>query len=159
MWTSQRRHRMSPRRFFCFTISGLLLLFCLGSLQAAELIDINSATPDQLKALPGMTEGYVMMIVGARPFQSKEELIERKILPQDAYDQMKDRIATKGSSGGASRPQASPNPPPKSTLATDPIEKSSEGSEASASTGSSSSSRVCIKEERTKQQFCGELVK
>ena len=60
---------MSPRRFFCFTISGLLLLFCLGSLQAAELIDINSATPDQLKALPGMTEGYVMMIVGARPFQ------------------------------------------------------------------------------------------
>jgi len=121
--------------------------------------DVMTATPDQLKALPGMTEGYVMMIVGARPFQSKEELIERKILPQDAYDQMKDRIATKGSSGGASRPQASPNPPPKSTLATDPIEKSSEGSEASASTGSSSSSRVCIKEERTKQQFCGELVK
>ena len=40
---------MLLRRFFCFTISGLLLLFCLGSLQAAEPIHINSATPDQLK--------------------------------------------------------------------------------------------------------------
>src|SRR5919112_171230 len=85
--------------------------FCIsiGTGFSGELVDLNSATPEQLKNLPGMTEGYIMMIVGARPFQSKEDLVEQKLLPQSVYDQMKDQIVVKGGSLKSS-PKSLPPP-------------------------------------------------
>lgn len=139
-----------------WSLSALLLCLWVGSCFAGELVDLNSATPDQLKNLPGMTEGYIMMIVGARPFQSKEDLIEQKLLPQATYDQMKDQIFVKGGSVKSSPPVAVTTPPPSVRSGAESGNR--EGSEM-ISSPPSGSAHVCIKEERSKERMCGELIR
>jgi DNA uptake protein ComE-like DNA-binding protein len=58
----------------------------------ADLVDINSATKDQLTALPGIGDAYSQKIVDGRPYNSKRDLLTRKVLPQATYDQVKDLI-------------------------------------------------------------------
>ena len=128
-----------------------LLCVWLGLSIAGELVDLNSATPDQLKNLPGMTEGYIMMIVGARPFQSKEDLVEQKLLPQETYDQMKNQIFVKGGS-----PKASP-PPVPSMPQSDAVSAPAQGEKREGD--DLSPARTCIREERTKERMCGELLR
>ena len=63
---------------------------------ATDKIDINSATPDQLKAVPGIGDAYAKRIVDGRPYTAKNQLVSRGILPQGVYDKIKDQvIATK----------------------------------------------------------------
>lgn len=150
---------MLKTSFFVLVTISWLMFFWIPGLHAAGSVDINTATPDQLKTLPGMTEGYAMMIVGGRPFQSKEDLLERKILPQEAYEQMKDHIVAKGSSMGGS-----PRSTPTTSMdrpAPAPAAESAPASTAVSETPRSaeSSTRVCIKDERTKERVCGELIK
>jgi hypothetical protein len=132
-------------------------LFCvwLGSSGAGELVDINSASPEQLKSLPGMTEGYIMMIVGARPFQSKEDLVDQKLLPQETYDQMKNQIMVKGGSLRPSPPPAPSMPQPNAM----PGPEQGETREGAGMVSPSDPARTCIKEERTKERMCGELLR
>jgi DNA uptake protein ComE-like DNA-binding protein len=61
----------------------------------AELLDINSATLEQLKELPGIAEAYSKKIVEGRPYARKDELVSKKILPQATYDKIKDLIIAK----------------------------------------------------------------
>ena len=148
------------RRFrIIVSLGSLVLCVWLGSSVAGELVDINSATPDQLKNLPGMTEGYIMMIVGGRPFQSKEDLLEQKLLPQETYDQIKNQIVVKGGSLKSSPkslpPPAVSMPPPNVTSGPEQGEKH-DGSGLTSS--ESSAVRTCIREERTKERMCGELL-
>ena len=58
----------------------------------AELLDINTATADQLKALPGMGAEYARRIVAGRPYSAKNQLVGRGVLPQPAYDRISGRI-------------------------------------------------------------------
>jgi competence protein ComEA len=58
----------------------------------ATKLDLNTATPQQLKALPGMGDVYVKRIVDGRPYTAKNQLVTRGILPQPAYEQIKDQI-------------------------------------------------------------------
>jgi competence protein ComEA len=58
----------------------------------SSLVDINTATPDQLKALPGIGEAYSKRIVAGRPYTAKNQLLTRGILPQATYDKVKDQI-------------------------------------------------------------------
>ena len=57
-----------------------------------SLLDINTATAAQLKALPGMGDEYVRRIIAGRPYTAKNQLPTRGILPQSAYEQVRDRI-------------------------------------------------------------------
>jgi len=55
---------------------------------AAEPLDINSAKPDELKALPGIGEAYSKKIIDGRPYKRKDELVKKKIVPQGTYDKI-----------------------------------------------------------------------
>ena len=86
-----------------------VLLLCMGRLAPAQdavakpsisekiaadaaKLDLNTATPDQLKALPGVGDAYVKRIVDGRPYTAKNQLVTRGILPQEAYERIKDQI-------------------------------------------------------------------
>ncbi|MGO4387582.1 ComEA family DNA-binding protein [Microvirga sp. 2YAF29] len=58
----------------------------------SKLIDINMAPKDELDKLPQIGSARADAIVKGRPYKAKNELVDKKIIPQNAYDAIKDRI-------------------------------------------------------------------
>jgi competence protein ComEA len=60
--------------------------------QQGGLVDINSASPEALDKLPGVGPARAKAIIAGRPYNGKDDLVQRKIIPSSVYNQIKDKI-------------------------------------------------------------------
>jgi competence protein ComEA len=72
---------------------------------ASKLIDINSATVEQLKTLPGINDGLARKIVEGRPYRVKTDLVRKNTIPQAAYTKIAGLVIARQTT--APKPKAS----------------------------------------------------
>jgi DNA uptake protein ComE-like DNA-binding protein len=72
--------------------SGSPLACNAGPVAIADLLNINAATEEQIKSLPGIDEAYCKNIIAGRPYSRLDQLVSDEIVPKDIFDKIKDHI-------------------------------------------------------------------
>ncbi len=62
---------------------------------AQALVDINSASKDELDKLPGIGDAYAKKIIDNRPYKRKDELVQKNVIPKATYDKIADKVIAK----------------------------------------------------------------
>ncbi len=75
---------------------------------AASLIDLNSASRDDLMTLEGIGEVRADAIIRARPFKAKTDLVERRLIPESLYDKIADKVIARPPPGATPTPTTRP---------------------------------------------------
>lgn len=75
---------------------------------ASSLIDLNSASRDDLMGLEGIGEVRADAIIRARPFKAKTELVERRLIPESLYDKIADKVMARPVPGTPPTPTTRP---------------------------------------------------
>lgn len=89
----------------------------------AELIDINTATKEQLMTLKGIGEARSDAIIKGRPYRAKNDLVTKKIVPQSVYNDIKDSIIAHQAAAPAAKPTTTTTAPAAKPAATAPAPK------------------------------------
>ena len=79
----------------------------------AEPMDINSASEKDLATLKGIGDVRAKAIVKGRPYKGKDELVQKKIIPQSVYDDIKDLIIAKQKAAEEKKPEPAKPAEPK----------------------------------------------
>src|SRR5260221_9606897 len=75
---------------------------------ASNLIDLNTASRDDLMTLDGIGEVRADAIIRARPFKAKAELVERRLIPEALYDKIADKVMARPLPGTPPTPTTRP---------------------------------------------------
>ena len=100
-------------------VAFLCVLFAFGAAEAqtrapaapaANQIDINSASRDDLMTLDGIGEVRADAIIRSRPFKVKTELVERRVIPEALYERIADKVAARAAPVAPAPRPAAPVP-------------------------------------------------
>ncbi len=109
----------------------------------AGKLDLNTASKDELDALPGIGDALAQKIIAGRPYHSKHDLVSNGVLPASAYDKIKDEVtAHRAKSGGESSGATASTPSAVSPSANTPVPNTGSSGSGSRDAGASSSTQA-----------------